>query len=537
MLFLDGSCNFLASLSPCKKSMNNRKGLSVKRRVNLRLLLIPSFFLCFVLSNFVDAHTPVPTRLGGPETLFCESKGFTHIHNHIGNNANFYDFFRFDIEGLAFSESDIVACEAGVRYCELFTGLPAIRDLTNTAICIQPPDGTCPHTHFGHFPNCISVVSGEANNLGGTCSVSTSNPINIPTGNKFFQFTDYKDKDFAFIRSYNSWVGDWRFAYQQRLIIHDNYFVVAERPDGKGLHFTNSNGIYSARSQRREILSFDGTVYTLLFPNNTIETYDANGRLLYIDSQYEERLSLSYIENQIIISKSGNELVLTLGENGEVIQALFPNGVNIIYTYQQASKPLLLKSLLYSTSESEQYFYEDIRFPTYITGIEDKNGYRISSVQYDAEGRAISSERGPLNSGVERTQIQYNSDGTRTLTNALGKQSTYHFTQFNGEYKMTQVEGHPSANCAGANKNYTYDTNGYMASKTDWKGNTTTYINNDRGQELSRTEASGTPQARTITTEWHATYNLPTKITEPSRVITMTYDTNGRLLSRNVTER
>jgi YD repeat-containing protein len=144
-----------------------------------------------------------------------------------------------------------------------------------------------------------------------------------------------------------------------------------------------------------------------------------------------------------------------------------------------------------------------------------------------------------LNNLIVFNSLRYlnNADGTRTVTNALGKQSTYHFTQFNGEYKMTQVEGHPSANCAGANKNYTYDANGFMASKTDWANNLTTYVHNNRGQELSRTEAAGTPQARTITTEWHSEFNLPIKISEPERETVMTYDANGRLLSREIKEK
>ena len=100
-----------------------------------------------------------------------------------------------------------------------------------------------------------------------------------------------------------------------------------------------------------------------------------------------------------------------------------------------------------------------------------------------------------------------------------------------GVRKMTQVEGHPSANCVGANKAYTYDSNGFMASKTDWNGNVTTYTHSDRGQELSRTEASSTPQARTITTQWHADFNLPIRIIEPERTTVMTYDDRGRLLS------
>ncbi|MEO1427158.1 MAG: RHS repeat domain-containing protein, partial [Pseudomonadota bacterium] len=79
--------------------------------------------------------------------------------------------------------------------------------------------------------------------------------------------------------------------------------------------------------------------------------------------------------------------------------------------------------------------------------------------------------------------------------------------------------------------------NGQLSKVTDWKGNVTTYIHNHRGQELSRTEASGTPHARTIFTHWHPAFNLPIKITAPARETVMTYDTNGRLLSRQVKNR
>jgi YD repeat-containing protein len=55
--------------------------------------------------------------------------------------------------------------------------------------------------------------------------------------------------------------------------------------------------------------------------------------------------------------------------------------------------------------------------------------------------------------------------------------------------------------------------------------------------ETSRTEASGTAQVRNMTTEWHADFNLPTRIIEPEREIIMSYDSSGRLLSRRVQPR
>jgi YD repeat-containing protein len=74
-------------------------------------------------------------------------------------------------------------------------------------------------------------------------------------------------------------------------------------------------------------------------------------------------------------------------------------------------------------------------------------------------------------------------------------------------------------------------SNGQLTSKTDNKGNRTTYIYNSRGLETSRTEAAGTPQARTITTDWHPTLFLPVTVTEPTRITTYTYDACSGLLN------
>ncbi|WP_018749422.1 RHS repeat protein [Chitiniphilus shinanonensis] len=54
-------------------------------------------------------------------------------------------------------------------------------------------------------------------------------------------------------------------------------------------------------------------------------------------------------------------------------------------------------------------------------------------------------------------------------------------------------------------------------------------------RETARTEAAGTPQARTITTTWHPTLRLPATLTEPGRVTEFSYDPNGNLLSKKVT--
>ncbi|WP_039917071.1 hypothetical protein, partial [Cellvibrio mixtus] len=119
------------------------------------------------------------------------------------------------------------------------------------------------------------------------------------------------------------------------------------------------------------------------------------------------------------------------------------------------------------------------------------------------------------------------------VTNPLGKQTIYRFDDIAGARRVVKVEGQPTANCAGANQNYTYTVEGWIESKTDWKGIKTTYQYNSLGQEISLTEAFGTPEARTITTEWHPTLYLKTKIIESGKETTFSYDVNGRLSNQS----
>jgi YD repeat-containing protein len=59
----------------------------------------------------------------------------------------------------------------------------------------------------------------------------------------------------------------------------------------------------------------------------------------------------------------------------------------------------------------------------------------------------------------------------------------------------------------------------------------------DRGRLVAKTEAAGTPQARTTTSTWHhPTFRVPTRIVRPGQTIDFTYDTDGRLLTRTTTD-
>ncbi|MBU6953831.1 RHS repeat protein [Hahella sp. HN01] len=184
-----------------------------------------------------------------------------------------------------------------------------------------------------------------------------------------------------------------------------------------------------------------------------------------------------------------------------------------------------------SADISKQYHYEDSRFPHALTGITDEKGVRFATWKYDDQGRAVLSEHAD---GAERVTLSFNSDGSTTVTNELGKQTTYHFTHLYGTNKPTSVEGHASENCIAANSSYTYDQYGYKDLVTDWKGNITDFDYSPTGLEIKRVEAKGTSDERITVTEWNPTLRQPIKITEPDRITEFVYDDNGKLKSKSI---
>ncbi|WP_307701657.1 RHS repeat-associated core domain-containing protein [Variovorax paradoxus] len=81
------------------------------------------------------------------------------------------------------------------------------------------------------------------------------------------------------------------------------------------------------------------------------------------------------------------------------------------------------------------------------------------------------------------------------------------------------------------------DANGLITSETDFNG-VVTKTTWDVVRRLPTTvvHASGTPEAQTVTTQWHPTFSLPTLVTEAGRTTAYTYGTLGNTLSRTVTD-
>jgi YD repeat-containing protein len=80
-----------------------------------------------------------------------------------------------------------------------------------------------------------------------------------------------------------------------------------------------------------------------------------------------------------------------------------------------------------------------------------------------------------------------------------------------------------------------YDVNNNLSSSKDWLGNKKVFsYDMGRNLETSRVEAQGTALERTITTEWHPTMRLRTRVAEPLRMTSYTYDDSGNMLTQTV---
>ncbi|MGI2028629.1 RHS repeat domain-containing protein [Endozoicomonas acroporae] len=245
------------------------------------------------------------------------------------------------------------------------------------------------------------------------------------------------------------------------------------------------------------------------------------------------QLAYSTDKTITVTSDHGKVISFTQDQDFQPLNLSTDEG-SVTYHYDNQRRLLKVSSLWSGFSSEKQYLYENAQFPRFLTGIIDEEGDRYASWTYDAKGRATSSFHGD---GAEKVTVAYNDNGTTTVTNSLGKQTTYHYQVVQGIRKVTRIDGQPSPNCPASNASYTYNDQGLLSSKTDENQNLTTWQYNDRGLVTTTTEAKGTSEERVTLTEWHPAKRLPARIIEPTRITEFTYNDQGRLLGQQVQSR
>jgi RHS repeat-associated protein len=450
---------------------------------------------------------------------------------------------------------------------------------------------TCEHGYYDAWqPFAITNCASSTKNLGAPCAGNCAgNPINSGWGNKFQRESDFSGNSLVLERFYNSWghpaqgnllnrwgAINWTSTFDRILLVYSSTWIVAYRPDGAVYSFGLNNGIWKAGADITDQLVQTSNGWQYTTPDGQTESYAATGNLpasaalLSITARNGYTQALNYNGANLlsnVIDSFGRQLTFGYDASNRITQMTDSNGSIYIYGYDTAGN---LASVKYPDGKTRTYVYNEqsntanTSLPNALTGIIDENGNRFATWKYDTQGRAISSEHDVWASNsstpmpVEKVGITYNvstlSDNgnqytATTSSNVVSYNTdgvtpivtrTPSFTNKLGVVKNTgtaQPCSTPGCGNATVQNATTYDANGNIASKTDFNGNQTTYqYDLTRNLETSRTEAYGTSLSRTITTQWHAIYRLPTLITEPGKTTSFTYDASGNVLSKTMTD-
>jgi YD repeat-containing protein len=262
-------------------------------------------------------------------------------------------------------------------------------------------------------------------------------------------------------------------------------------------------------------------------------TYGALGQLQTITDSFGRILTLSWLGDVVTSIRSATTLI-----SYSYAPLVVEGGYAIPETERLVS---VTTSRLDGTEASTIFYhYESAVNLHLLTGVTDQTGTRYANFAFDGEGRATLSEHA---NGAQRVALAYNADGSTTVTDALGSNRIYSSQYVNHSYKSTGVSQPGGSGCAPSAQSLAYDYLGNLAESRDFNNRLSCFIYDytrslglKRVEGLSGASCPGTVVAgltRTINTEWHADFRLPTRIAEPGRIVTNTYDGLGNVLSRS----
>jgi len=321
----------------------------------------------------------------------------------------------------------------------------------------------------------------------------------------------------------------------------------AVRPDGsvigfRELHTGSVVTGYVAVGEVREHLdvvrnasgAFTGYRYTTA--NDDVETYNTSGQLLSMRSRAGVVLTMTYdslFHLTSVVDSFGHSITLQWLNSSfrRLLNIKDAAGQTISFGYDVNNN---LTSVTYPDQKQRIYLYEltGSAQRNLLTGLKDESGTRLATWTYGANNVVTSSEHA---GGVEHYGFTYNADGSRLVVDPIGTSHTYNTALIAGQRRYAASD----LPCEGSSEfaAIAYDASGNFASTRDFKGVETHYsFDQARTLELSRTEAYGTPKARTVTTSWHPSFRLPAEIDEPGRSTTFAYDASGNVLNRTVTD-
>jgi len=546
------------------------------------------------------ANGYVNCRWANPQEVESASSNRRYVHAHVEYDI-LYHFASeqptqpVHTERQTYNSLVIVArsCPAGHALVDQ-SGFPqnnASLDSAQDEFTCRPFDGQPSDRQLG-------VPSSDGPGQCDGSSTLVGNPIDAATSNKLQVVADIPlagASPLQWTRYYNSggflgWNWDWPVLPQRRYLgsrwrgSYDTNLEATRwydraagkyapalkrhRPDGGVALYEWHGDRYVAMPgdpARLEALSAgEGGGWRYTDADDNVERYDAEGRLLSLTDRRGQEQRLRYSDADTpepvahgvsgklieVSDAQGRSLRFTYDPAGRIATIADPAGATLRYRYDETDGQGLeadLAEVIYADGRSEGYRYRDSPGDPQVhdlTGVIDGAGRRYATYTYTDGGRAIGSEHA---GGAGRVVLNV-PDSYGDVTDARGTTRDYRYQTVQGLRRVTSVVQPAGAGCPRSAKTWTYDDAGRVATRTDRRGQITAfrYTDDGRGLEAMRIEALGTPQERSILTDWHPRLRLPLRVrTVPTgtqgdaaaaaHVLDFNYDERGNLLSREET--
>lgn len=384
------------------------------------------------------------------------------------------------------------------------------------------------------------------------------NPVFLPTWNKLHRELLVSSSDGVGLRFelfYNSTsqsasvVGlGWTATFLQRLMFVFPFGggstpigVVAERPDGRVLHWTPSAGVWRSTAWTSETLEAEVGGWRYTTRDDTRERYDLSGRLLDVTTREGLVTTIQYRPDgkvQAVTGPFGHTITFQYSSEGEWLTGIVDPSSSAIALNRIDGHGNLTSIVRTrgSYSDTKLFVYDHPTHRGALTGIVDENGVRVSTYDYDSHGRAIDTQ---LAGGASRVQITPQSDpNSVVVTDAAGAPRTFRWQSFGGIAKLAEALGGACANCGTKSNLELPDADGNPQQSTDRRGVRACSDYESRGLQTARIEGlpPGTAcpyagpinaPARKTSTEWHPSLRLPWAVAEPKRLTTYIYNGDG----------
>lgn len=384
-------------------------------------------------------------------------------------------------------------------------------------------------------------------------------PVTVALGNSFQQETDYERTGLSmleFTRSYNAMGSKSKLMHNYWTTSFDRFVILpptpssparVRRPDGRTISYFPVGGAYQSREYFQATLTKTPTGWRYVDVDQTVEVFDSTGKLLSITEASGLSLSMTYDSkpnltkvtantgeslaftynsfNQMATMTDNGGRVWTYAYNGyaNLVSVKRPDGTGVGYGYHDATNPYLLTALTRAFAPTSELAQADAQVVW----------------SFDTQGRVTGNYVRKDGQNTRGGSIAYLPDGSRIVTDTLGRSTTYKAHTVNGRGFVDGAEGPGFASCGLADSQLEYNANMDVTARTSF-GRRTEYGGFDtKGQNAFSIDAAGTTLARRTDYTYDARFiGKPTTITSPSvlagqsRVETFSYDPLGNLTQR-----